>query len=335
MIPKCSWGLMFSGLLLTGLISDSNGQEASQVAREEKNVESRGRRGGFTGPNVPSLAPLLGDYVNVGVRTRQGRTDIAKLLTTLENMNARDYMHLVWGKSNYPSGWEDFHLMAREFQKAGRRLWLYLTPPSEPPPPEPFGYDYVRWAIECAKLAKQYPVVAGLCIDDFNGNVKKFTPAYCKQMMDAAHNIAPHLALLVVCYFGYYEKSIAPHVEKGAIDAVIFPYFYPHRNHSDTSKLLPQIEAYRRWLDEHIHNGGLSGNMPLVVMVYASKHSQSPDQPTPSYVSGCLDIALKATDNGLADGVVTYCLPKDKPSFVHAVGAVYKRWYLLKKRGKS
>jgi hypothetical protein len=321
MMRKWFSALILSVSLLTGLVSDSTGQ-------------TRGSRGGFTGPDVPSLTPLLGDYVHVGVTTAERRTDILRLLTVLEKMNARDYMHLVWGEDNYPSSWADFQLMCPEFQKAGRRLWLYLAPPSEPPPPVPFGHDYVRWAVECAKLAEKYPVIAGICIDDFNGNVKKFTPDYCKEMMDAAHQISPHLALLVVCYFGYYEKTIAPHVETGAIDGVVFPYFYPHRNHSDTARLLPQIETYREWLDQRTEKGGFSSRMPLVVMVYATKHSASPDQPTPAYVKECLDIGLKATEKGLADGAVTYCLPKDKPSFVEAVATVYERWKPLGKEGQ-
>ena len=78
--------------------------------------------------------------------------------------------------------------------------------------PDPFGADYVRWAVECAKVARQFPMLKGICIDDFNGAVKHFTPSYCKQMMAEAHKISPHLALLVVCYFGY-EKAITKHVE--------------------------------------------------------------------------------------------------------------------------
>jgi hypothetical protein len=308
------------GLVVSGSTVCWSAAGEPQMPKEQASVD---RRGGFTGPAVPSLAPLWGDYVNVGVRTAEGRTDIPKLMAVLEKMKAQDYMHLVWGESRYPGGWEDFKLLAPVFQKAERRLWLYLVPPSEPPKPEPFGYDYVRWAAECAKVAKQYSAVKGICIDDFNGNVRKFTPAYCKRMMDAAHQIAPQLALLVVCYFGYYERTIGPHVEQGAIDGVIFPYFYPHRNHSDASKLLPQIAAYRRWLDGRTRKGGLAKTMPLVVMVYATKHSQSPDKPTPDYIRKCLAIAAGATDKGLADGAVTYCLPKDQPPFVEAVAAVY------------
>ena len=215
--------------------------------------------------------------------------------------------------------------MAPEFQKANRGLWLYLIPPSREDVPDPFGGDYVRWAVECAKIASAYPAVKGLCIDDFNGVAKTLTPAYCKQMMDEAHKIAPHLALLVVCYFGY-ENTIAAHVEAGAVDGVIFPYFYPHKNLADTSKLRPQIEAYRAWLDERTESGGLIGKMPLVVMVYAERHSESRDTPTPAYVRECLQSGLQSTEEGLADGVVTYCLPKDNPAYVRGVGEIYKRW---------
>jgi len=283
------------------------------------------KRGGFTGPEVPSLEPIRGDYLNNGVRTPEGRTDMTRLLEVLEEMNVYDYMHLVWGKDSLPSAWEDFQLMAPEFQKAKRRLWLYLVPPSEPPQPEPFGYDYVRWAVECARISKQYPAITGICIDDFNGNVDKFTPEYCREMMRAAHETAPHLAFLVVSYFGYYDKSIAPHVEKGAIDGVVFPYFYPHKNHSNIAALMPQIVDYRMWLDEHTLKGGLSGKMPLSVMVYAVKHSQSSDEVTPAYVKECLGIGIEATEKGLADGVVTYCLPKNNSSFREAVAEVYGR----------
>ena len=273
---------------------------------------------------VLAFKPIRGDYALFGVRTPDGRTDIPKLMAVLKDMGARDYFHLVWAKPSYPEAWEDFKLLAPEFQKAGMRLWLYITPPSEPPAPEPFGFDYVRWAKELAELAKAYPCVAGLCIDDFNGNVGLFTPAYCRDMMAAARTAAPHLALLATNYFGYYEDTMAEHVRRGVIDGVIFPYFYPQKNHSDATLLGPQIETFRRWLDEQTKRGGRMKKMPLIVMIYATKHSQSPDAPTPAFVRRCLEIGLEATARGLADGVTAYCLPKDNPDFIRAVAAVYK-----------
>lgn len=324
MRPKCLRVFSVVSVMAIGLISTTNGHKASQVTEENKEANTSELRGGFTGPNVPCLPALLGDYVNVGVRTPEGRTDISRLVKLLKQMNAKDYMHLVWQEKRYPRAWNDFQLMAPDFQKAGIRLWLYLTPPSEGVP-DPFGNDYVRWATECAKLAKRYPAVKGICIDDFNRNVSMFTTSYCRNMMKQAHRIAPHLSLLVVCYFGY-EKAIAQHVEAGVIDGVIFPYFYPHKNHSDTTKLLPQIKSYRKSLDRMTKRGGLSGKMPLVIMVYATKHSASPDHPTPAYVRKCLDTGLMATQEGLADGVVTYCLPKNKPEFLKHVSTSYKEW---------
>jgi hypothetical protein len=311
-------------LLLAGFVACQTNPEVHIKAggRTDRNIPSFRDR--LVDEGIPTFRPLLGDYALIGARTGEGRTDVPKLMAALQSIGAKDYLHLVWSKENYPLSWEDFKLLAPEFQKAGLRLWLYLTPPSEPPAPEPFGFDYVRWAKECAAVAKEYPCVAGLCIDDFNGNVDKFTPAYCKDMMRAARAIAPSLALLVTNYFGYYESTMAEHIRTRAVDGVIFPYFYPQKNHSDTTRLWPQIEAYRRWLDEQTQKGGHVKKMPLVVMIYALKHSQSPDDPTPAFIKRCLEIGLEATARGLADGVITYGLPKDKPEFLEAAAAVYK-----------
>ncbi|MFW6159302.1 MAG: hypothetical protein ACOC8E_08095 [Planctomycetota bacterium] len=205
MIRPRSWsGAVLTVILMFAAFAESPAGEPADAPNPK--VEPP-RRGGFTGPKVPSLTPLLGDYVNVGVRTADGRTDI------------------------------------------------------------PF---------------------------------------------------APHLSFLVVCYFGY-QKSIDRHVRAGAIDGVIFPYFYPHRNHSNTNRLLPQIKTCRSWLDARTQNGRRHARMPLVLMIYATNHSQSPDAPTPRYVGKCIRIGRDATEKGLTGGVVTYCLPKDKPKFVKAV----------------
>lgn len=299
-------------------------QGATPAEEQNTAVVTGEPKGGFTGPEVPALVPLLGDYVNVGVRTAENRTDIDRLLEVLKEMDAKDYMHLVWQEKHYPGAWQDFQLMAPRFQQEGIGLWLYLTPPSEGVP-EPHGGDYTRWAVACAEIAREYPIIKGICIDDFNGNVKFFTPEYCRAMMEEAHKTVPHLALLAVCYFGY-QESIAEHVKAGAVDGVILPYFYPHKNLSDTSFLMPQIETYRGWLDEHTAAGGLLVKMPLVLMVYGTKHSASSDEPTPAYIGKCLEIGREATKKGLISGTVMYCLPKDKPDFVKSVGDVYKSW---------
>jgi hypothetical protein len=270
--------------------------------------------GGFTGKGVPSLSFVRGDYANDGVTTSTGRTDVPKLVSVLKSINATDYMHLVWTDKRCPQAWADFSIMAAAFQEAGINLWLYLTPPTEGVP-DPYGNDFVRWAVECSKLAAKYPVVKGIIIDDFDQNTTLFNPSYCKEMMTAAHKIAPKMSLMIVSYYGQ-DKVISKHVAQGVIDGVILPYFYPQKNLTDTSLLYGQISSYRASLNRMTKIGKINRKMPLVVMVYASKHSQSPDIPTPSYVKDCLDIALTATKNGLANGVVTYRLPKNDPAFL-------------------
>lgn len=282
-------------------------------------------RGGFTGLQVPPMPLMLGDYCLTGVKTSDGRTDVPKLMAVLKDMRVTDYMHLAWKEKVYPHAWDDFKDMAPVFQKAGIRLWLYLTPPSEKPP-EPFGSNYVQWAQECARLATKYPIIQGITLDDFNGNVKFFTPEYCKTMMTEAHKIAPALSLFVICYYGYADPFLAPHVQSGAIDGIIWPYYHPHKNHNNTTNLYPQAVAYRAWLDEQTRRGGLKQQMPLIVMVYGSKIRKAPDACTPAYVQECLKQGLKATRDGYADGVMTYCLPKNDPDFVNAVKTNYTQF---------
>jgi hypothetical protein len=304
------------------LVLNAAGIETNVVAAQASQKSNSGGFGGFTGPDVPSLSIIRGDYFNKGVRTSDGRTDIPKLIAALKKINATDYMHLVWDEKHYPQAWNDFIKMAPEFQKANIKLWLYLTPPSEGVP-DPFHGNYEQWAVECAKLAAKYPVIQGICIDDFNGNVAFFTPTYCKKIMASAHKIYPRLSLLVISYFGY-EKTISKHIEQGAIDGVILPYIFPHKNHSETKTLFSQISSYRKFLDEMTQKSGYRNQMPLIVMIYASKFSASPDNPTPSYVKECIDIALSATRKGLANGVVTYGLPKDRIEYLNVGSSLYK-----------
>jgi hypothetical protein len=271
-----------------------------------------------------SLLTVIGDYGGKGVRKSNGRIDVPKLITVLKKIHAKDYMHLVWTRRAYPQSWEDFQEMAPQFQEANLNLWLYITPPDEGAP-DPFGGDYVTWAIECAKIAKKYPAVKGIVIDDFNSNVATFTPSYCKKMMIEARKIAPDLELFVVGYFGKQSK-IKEHIEQLAFDGIIFPYIATPTNLHDVSQLSSQINSYRQYLDRATMMMKNQRRMPLVVMVYASKLSTSPDSPTPAYVKACVDVALGATRDGMANGVVTYNLPKDQAEYIDSVITSYKAW---------
>lgn len=271
-----------------------------------------------------SVPMILGDYTNRGMRTKTGNTDIPNLIVTLKKAGVRDFMHLVWTDKMYPNAWNEFKQMASEFQKANINLWLYLTPPTEGVP-EPFGDNYVQWALECAKLAKKYPVVKGIVIDDFDQNISKFTPEYCKQMMENARTVAPDLALLVVHYYRF-KSAINQHVKAGVIDGVVFPYFSKPLNHRNTTQLAEQIMEIRSDLDKSQKAGGINKHLPLIVMIYATKLSNAPDSPTPEYVKECLEIVKTATKQGLADGAIIYQLPKNQQDFLNSVSTIYHSW---------
>ena len=78
----------------------------------------------------------------------------------------------------------------------------------------------------------------------------------------------------------------------------------------------------RIWLDTN----SPGKRIKLLVMIYASKHSEAPTGPEPGYVRDCLAIASQATQEGLADGAVTYVLPKGNQDFLNAVKQQYHSW---------
>jgi hypothetical protein len=126
--------------------------------------------------------------------------------------------------------WEDLKLFLPKAAQVGLQVWVYLVPPSESEPqpgagakyPEPFLQDYVRWAEGIAKLSLQHTNLTGWVIDDFDGNLKFFTPDYVRRMQARAKSINPHLVFLPLTYFG----SIKPFVNeyREVIDGVVVAY---------------------------------------------------------------------------------------------------------------
>jgi hypothetical protein len=275
------------------------------------------------GTPAVQAAAIRGDYTVDGAQAMDGRAEIPLLISKLKEIAAGHFMHVIWSRdhSRWPHGWEDFQQMAPEFQANGLNLWAYLVPPSEPPDPDPFGHDYIRWGEQIATIAREYPVVQGMVVDDFNGNTNLFTVDYLAQIVARARAIHPSFQFFATSYYGH-TQSFQHHVARGMVDGLVFAYLLPHRDHSTTATLRAQIEELRTWLDA---NSPMK-RVKLVVMIYASKHSQAPTGPTTAYVRECLEIARQATWEGLANGAVTYVLPKANQGFLDAVKDVYLNW---------
>jgi len=258
---------------------------------------------------------MQGDLKVTEATLPDGRADIPLLVHTLQRLGAKDFFQVM--QPDNSETWNDFQLMAPAFQEAGIHVWAYLFPRGLS---APYGSDYVTWGEQIATIGAQYPMVSGLAIDDFSHDTSIFTASYCKSIMNAAHAIDPSLALLATAYYNETSK-MASVVRAGAIDGILFPYRVQQNStdyFQDTSQLAPQIADWRSFLDQQTGLGHLSGQMPLVTMVYASKLTYSTDSPTPSYVQTCLTIGTQQTAAGLANGVTTYVLDKSSEAFMQA-----------------
>ncbi|PYJ08639.1 MAG: hypothetical protein DME25_00955 [Verrucomicrobia bacterium] len=107
-------------------------------------------------------------------------------------------------------------------------MGLAVVPPSESPPhsklyAEPFRLDYVRWAVEFARLSLRETNLVAWSIDDFTHNLKFYTPAYLKQMLDASRQINPRLAFVPCCYYPAITERFATNYSP-LMDGILFPY---------------------------------------------------------------------------------------------------------------
>lgn len=164
-------------------------------------------------------APMIADY-NAELRGTDSHVDIPLMIRQLRALGVNCYFWLIW---HAETDWEDLHRFLPEARKAGIDVWVYLVPPSEPPPSQPFGLDFVRWGQEIAKLSLKYSNLRGWIIDDFYANSAKLTPEYIARMQRAAKAINPNLLFYPLMY---YREIHYPFVEAYAavIDGVVVAY---------------------------------------------------------------------------------------------------------------
>lgn len=178
--------------------------------------------------------------------------DAEATLDALEEAKVNTYAYPIFGLPHYGDGtagpieitqsqWDRVPEFAEAASKRGIDVYLYLVPPSigaldtSVPRPEqepgiaPFGWDYIAWAEETAKLSKEHPNIGGLFIDDFDSNTPyhdspysfAFTPEYVEQMSAAAKQHNPDFTIHGVVY--YQSLEVASNF-RGALDGVVFPY---------------------------------------------------------------------------------------------------------------
>jgi len=229
---------------------------------------------------------IIGDY-NLELRGKNGRLDAISLIERLKDIKANTYAYLIW---HSPYDWDDLcNAFMPLAQKEGIDVIVYLTPPSEPPPPKPYEYDYIKWAQAIGELSIRYPNLTGIAIDDFNYNTGFFTKNYLREIKSSAKSINPSLKLFTVSYY----RDITDK----------FPFGNePNIDTTTTSTLAPQVRAVRTTL---------GNELSLIIMIYASKLSSAPIPPDSKYLRETVKISLDLIREGIADGIITYCLPKE------------------------
>ena len=229
-------------------------------------------------------------------RQADGRVDVDKLMAELVELRANTYSFCLHG---WATDWDDLQRILPAARAKGIRVWGSIVPPSESPPrtktyAEPFRLDYVRWAVEFAKLSLQHTNLVAWSIDDFTHNLKQtYTPAYLKQMQDAAHAINPRLAFVPCCYFPAITPQFATNYAP-LLDGILFPY--RHESAGANLKDPSLVESELQTLKER-----LGKDFPIVLDLYATAHSRL-GATTPEYVEQAMIAGRRA-----ADGVMIYC----------------------------
>jgi hypothetical protein len=241
------------------------------------------------------------------------RVDVPRLIRHCDDLGGNCYHFLIWHQK---TDWEDFQafVVAAEKSRAleARKFttWVYLVPPSESRTArsEPFGTDYIAWMENVARFSAAHPMVKAVCIDDFYWSPENralFTREYLQKMRTAADQYNPRLALVTVMYWDEIDSRRQLETLKEAtvigdeIDGILYPYMGQSLgkglSHRETSALPAEIKRLR-----DIYPG-----VPVIVDIYVTKHSQSPDRPNPRWVGELLDLARVH-----ADGVALYGMPK-------------------------
>lgn len=271
---------------------------------------------------------MIADY-HAELREQNPRADGVRhfdtpvLIEKLKELHATAFFFLIHSQ---PSDWDDFK---DEFvpaaQRAGIDAWAYLVPPSECCA-MPFGNDYVRWASELATLSTHYPNLKGFAIDDFEYNLKLYTPEYIGNMVRAAKAVNPRFQFLPQVYWrvstnASFLDSYAP-----VIDGLIMAYRDdPHTNTYRSTSFAEQIDKTEEML--------AARHRALVLMVYCNPLGRNPVPPPAGYIGKLVRAGLEDMREGRLYGVVTYVLDKSgqpaKPSLNRAHSGSGRATFLL------
>ncbi|MRG28173.1 hypothetical protein [Laceyella tengchongensis] len=256
----------------------------------------------------PSPYPILGDYGGE-IREKKPRADglvhvdTPRTIQRLKELHANTYFYLIWHEK---SDWDD---LRKEFlpaaRQAGINVWVYLVPPSEAQlkRSEPFGTDYVAWFRAVGRLGRHFPNLKGIVMDDFNDNLTFFTPTYLAKAKEAGRRENPGFLFYPQIYYPALDTALLTHY-RHLFDGVVMSFRDDHyRNTQKTDRMIEQLDEVQARLER--------ARLPFILMIYASRLSATPANPSAQYVANALKLALGRLKLQRLDGVVTYVLHKE------------------------
>ena len=249
-------------------------------------------------------------------RKADGRADVDRLVSELVDIRANTYSFCVHSSA---TDWDDLKLFLPRAREKGIRVWASIVPPSESPPrnpkyAEPFRLDYERWAVEFARLSLQETNLVAWSIDDFTHNLKFYTPAYVKNMLDGARRINPKLAFVPCCYYPALTPRFATNYSP-LLDGILFPYRHESAGANLKDPSLVEVELKQI-------KAAVGPSLPIVLDIYASPHSRL-GATTGEYVEQAMVAGRRA-----ADGVMIYCHqdPQHQAEKYKIVKRLFRSW---------
>ncbi|TMR25634.1 hypothetical protein ETD86_00465 [Nonomuraea turkmeniaca] len=223
--------------------------------------------------------------------------DTKAMITALKALDANTYVYPLAGGYDH---WED---LRNEFlpaaADAGIDVWVMVYAPSQSAVSRPHGHDYVKWSSELATLSKSHPNLIGWTVDDYGFDLRTFTPAYVKQMRDAAKAINSSFKFIPTVYYSQFTAAFIAE-QAPLLDGVIFPFRdEPVRDTSWTWSLSYQVKDLAKRLP----------GTDIYLMPYAHPLSRTALKPTVSYVEAITKKALEHVRAGELTGVLQYKLP--------------------------
>ena len=296
---------LIQSLILLSLVAPLAGCVTSRTA--EKNARAERARV-LVGTRATYCSPP---------RKADNRVDVDRLIAELVDIRANTYSFCI---HRYATDWDDLKLLLPRAREKGIRVWASIVPPSESPPrtktyAEPFRLDYVRWAVEFAKLSLQENNLVAWSIDDFTHNLAQtYTPAYLKQMLDASRQINPRLAFVPCCYFPKIKPEFTTNYCP-LIDGILFPYRHESAgaNLKDPSLVESELKQIKK---------SVGPDFPVVLDIYATAHSRL-GATTPEYVEQAMLTGKRA-----ADGVMIYCHqdPEKNAEKYQIIKRLFRAW---------